>query len=581
MLDSRSPRVLDPHKKAHFSLHISDRITKSDNSAPSYSAVKYNHKPPQTSSTRTTTLTSSTNDTYKLRLEDKDVGKDSDIFTFTGQRTVPKKSYILLFDQSSQKCTLEPLSSSYTFNLQSHNAANVSSTHTKIYPRKSKDDNADTGRAAGAESDDLFDANPDDADDEPDPNNPYDFRHFLKKDKDKEKRGYDSESQFQSSPDYRTGTGSAYNTPVLPASRKPLSSTTSKSTSAKPKPTSQPTPAAKPKPRKRKSPDADPMLQRKPTTTKKQTQSAPSVRLDRAASTHTKPSTKPATNTRKPASKPTNPSSKIKSAEIVHSSSESDADADGESDSPDHPAITHALPVSPPTQPTRYADDSDSDSSDADADDHDTGLLEIEVPDSHSRPTKPKALSSLGLGQTLGLGGSHLSPARNRNGPISLASAANSVEGSPNPGVGAFGTPRKAGAGARQVYQNKDDDEDVIDFGNLGGGAADSEEEEEEEDGGYVEDREDEDDADADADADVEMEDVGGGIEDRDVEPMDLGPPAQTNANGHDRKMSLGTALTAALGGDADGEEEDEEDPLYKEMMQGLAGESSEESEEE
>jgi len=156
--------------------------------------------------------------------------------------------------------------------------------------------------------------------------------------------------------------------------------------------------------------------------------------------------------------------------------------------------------------------------------------LEIEVPDArpshNNRGGRHKALASLGLGQNIGLG-YIASPS---NGPISLASAANSVEGSPNPHT--F-TPNKSRA-------RHHEDEGVIDFGDIGGGASDEEEE----------------------DAEGEDEDV-------DVEPMSIGSPAQG------RRVSV-------AGGMVDEEEGEEDDPLFKEMMEGLAGgESSEESEEE
>ncbi|KAF2475464.1 uncharacterized protein BDR25DRAFT_340208 [Lindgomyces ingoldianus] len=573
MLDSRSPRVLDPHKKAHFSLHISDRITKNDSSVPTYSAVKYNHKPPQASSTRNATLTSSSTDSYELRLEDKDGRKDTDLFTFTGQKTAPKKSYILLFDPSSQKCTLEPLSSTYTFNLQSRNATDISSSHPKIFPRKQKDSDED----ASGDVDDLFDMGVGDDNDDPDPNNPYDFRHFLQKGKDKEKRGYESE-YHQSSPDYRTGTGSALNTPLLPP-RKSAPSIIS-STAVKPRTTQQRQSSSAPKPRKRKSPDADPFVQRKPTTKKQQPQPAPTVRLDRRASTRVPDptptsksnstfnlTTKPA---RKPLPKSQHVSSKIKSAELVHSSDESDIDADGSIDSSHSPHRNHNQNHDPPPHRLHSSPDVDADG-DFDSDDNNTGTgaLEIEVPDSHSRPSR-SALKSLGLGQNLGLSGlGYLkSPS---NGPISLATAASSVEGSPNPGFtpgrpGSRIPGRRAGAGGRYGHADGGDDDGVIDFGNLGGGASGGDGESDEEDGGYVEDQEDDD------------EDEDEGVDDRDVEPMDIGPPAQPSTTqqqqqqpGVGRKMSEGGLVV----------EEDEDDPLYKVMMEGLAGTSSEESEEE
>jgi hypothetical protein len=161
-----------------------------------------------------------------LKLEDKHSSDNKDIFTFTGNRTAAKKSYVLLFDPTSQQATLEPLSDAYTFNLATRNNKDVSSEHSKIYPKKSKDSqHHDEGDS------DLFGevAADDDAGD-PDPSNPYDFRHFLGKEK--EKRGDESEYNV-SSPDYRTGTGSAMNTPQFGA-RKPTGVTASKAKPAEP-----------------------------------------------------------------------------------------------------------------------------------------------------------------------------------------------------------------------------------------------------------------------------------------------------------------------------------------------------------
>ncbi|KAF2682967.1 hypothetical protein K458DRAFT_340829 [Lentithecium fluviatile CBS 122367] len=487
-----SPMVegrLDPHKKALFTLDVSDRIA--DGEVGDYTSVKYNHKPVQPTSSRTTTLTSTGPNAYALKLEDQKEGNKKDVFVFTGQKTAPKKSYILLFDPATQKATLEPLASTYTFNISKKNGADISSTYSKIYPRKQKDD----GQDAAAGDDDLFDESAhDDIDAGPDADNPFDFRHFLSKER--AKRGDESEYNTVSSPDYRTGTGSALNTPQFTA-RRPAAAATSKAKA--------PTQAA-PKPKKRKSPEPE---QRKPAPKK---QVPPTVRLERRATQQKPEPAKPAKPARKAAAAP--PASKIKSAEIIHSSDESDADADGEADpelapSPARPCRSPS-PVYRPASPESDEDEEMEDVGGASALE-----IEIEVPDARpSKPTRPSALSSLGLGYGK-------SPSA---GPISLASAANSVEGSPNP----------------HGFQNRNtqDDDGVIDFGDLGGGIGSDE--------------------DADGDDDV------------DVEPMDIGPPAQRRSSGG------GMALDE---GDADGEEED---PLVKAMMMGLAGgDSSEESEEE
>ncbi|KAF2133710.1 hypothetical protein P153DRAFT_362785 [Dothidotthia symphoricarpi CBS 119687] len=350
---------VEPHKKAHFNLHISDRIAKNDMSSESYSSVKYNHKPAQTSDTRSTTLTASSANAYNLKLEDG----DSDMFKFTGQRTTSKKSYLLLFDPATQKATLEPLTNAYTFNLASRNNKDISSQHPKIYPKKLKDD-AHTKPEA---DEDLFgDTANNDENDEPDADNPYDFRHFLPKEQ--EKRGDESEYGMAYSPDPR----SVVNTPQVSAS------TTTTTTTTKPRP--------EPAPKKRKTaPAANPMVSKPP----RKPAAAPLVRIERPAPDRAPDAAPPK-------------AAKIKSTELVHSSDESDAaspddqDAEGESD-----------------------DDVDADA-DADADDDeddDDGGLQIEVPD--ARPPRPRQNLNTTQQQH-----QHLrSPS---NGPISLASATNS-----------------------------------------------------------------------------------------------------------------------------------------------------------
>ena len=499
VVTAASPRVLEPLRKAHFNVNLSDRLSTDDTSLPAFSGVKYNHKPAQASQSRTSTITArSSGRSYELTISDEEGGKNNTTYRFTGQKSSSKKSYVLVFDPAKQTCTLEPLDSTYTFNLTTKNNSNLTQAYPQLPLRRHEDDPLD--EAGASEYDD------------PDPDNPYDFRHFIKKgDKGKNAGRRENESEVVSSPDYRTGTGSAANTPLLPARRAPTSAASTK-----------PAPAA----RKRKSPEPAALVSKKPTsTTKKPT---PTVRLERKASTRNTTAPKPKASPAKSTTKSTSKSSKAapKSAEIVHSS-------DSEGTPP------------PPPQPQRRRSPSISDE---DEDDDAGGLLTIEVPDARPSPKqRPTALASLGLGNTLGLGGlGFKSPS---NGPISLHSAANSVEGSPNP---RDVTPLRYGRDAQA---------DVIDFGDLGGGDDDEDAEgDEDEDMGYIEDRED-DDEDADADADVD--------------DMDIGPPATVAVP--TRKMSV-----SGLGIGIE-DEEDEDADFVKQMMEGLqeADESSEESEEE
>ena len=385
-----------------------------------------------------------------------------------------KKSYVLVFDPSSQQATLEPLSSSYTFNLATRNGKDISSQHAKIYPKKLKDDTHDK-----EEGDDLFgEAAANDEGGDPDPDNPYDFRHFLSKEKDK--RGDESEYRYASSPDYRTGTGSAVNTPQFGA-RAPAATAQARK------------PVAAPVPKKRKTATTNPMV--KP----KKTQPTPAVRLQRTA-TETAP--KPKGKAAAP------PAHKIKSVEVIESSDESDAE----------PASSPA-PPSPPPQQRQQQHHEDDDDAEGESDDDDGGL-EIEVPDARPPQRNDPALRSLGLGPNLNA--RYLrSPS---NGPISLASAANSDgEGSPN------------------THRNRNA-QDEIDFGDLGSDDAEGDDYDEEE------------------------------YNDRDIEPMDIGPPARHDTNGNDRKASTAAEAPA----------DDDEDDLEELMRRGLeGGDSSEESEEE
>jgi hypothetical protein len=509
---------LEPHKKAHFNVQVSDRLTKGDTSLPAFSGVKYNHKPAQTSQSRSTTISANPSDrSYELTISDKNEGKYDTIYRFTGQKSSSKKSYVLLFDPAKQTCTLEPLSSTYAFNLDAKN----NSKPKQAYPQIPISNHGSQEDGSDEASEDA----------EPDPDNPYDFRHFIKKGS---KNGSRNDSDFASSPDYRTGTGSAANTPLLPARKPPTSAASSKPTAAA---------------RKRKSPEPTPLLSKKPPAAASKKPN-PTVRLERKAtarstSTATTSKPKPSSATaRSSAAKSAPKSSKPppKSAEIVHSS-------DSESSPPPVPEIRSSPAPSRRRSPSPSDDDSDEDNNDS--------VLTIEVPD--ARPSargRHGALASLGLGNNLGLGGlAHMrSPS---NGPISLHSAANSVEGSPNSRAV---TPLRFHGRGRN-----NGDVDVIDFGST---AAGNDDDEEEEDNGYMEDREDEDDAD-DPDADAEGE-----IDDGDVEPMDIGPPATATASAAARKMSV-TGLGIGV------DDEDNEADLMRAMYQGLQDESSEESEEE
>lgn len=456
-----------------------------------------NHKPSQTLDSRSTTLTSpSSTGLYNLRIDDTNDAGDKDVFTFTGQKSQLKKSYVLVFDPSSQQATLEPLSSSYTFNLATKNGKDVSSQHAKIYPKKLKDDTHNKG-----EEDDLFGeaAAVDNEGGDPDPDNPYDFRHFLTKEKEKRGGGDESDYKYASSPDYRTGTGSAVNTPQFGARTQATSVAPARK------------PVTAPAPKKRKPAATNPMVKAK------KTQPTPSVRLQRVA-------TEPKPKAKGKASEPA--ASKIKSAEIIHSSDESDGEVASSPARPSPPPPQRQPPQQQQQQQEQHHSSSDDDD-DVEGESDDDGGLEIDIPDAH-----PPRRNNNGLAPNHGLGGGRFRPSAN-GGPISLESAVNS-DAELSPMLHARNRNHQA--------------EEEIDFGDLGGDDAEGE------------------------DDDDEDEDHDG-----DIEPMDIGPPVRHDAGGqHDRKGSVAVDIPIPV---ADDDEDDLEELMRKGLLEG--GDSSEESEEE
>jgi RNA polymerase II transcription elongation factor len=105
-----------------------------------------------------------------LRITDGDSGT----YAYSGARkSSPKNSYVLVFDTNNQTCTLEPLSSSYTFNLQSTpHESSIATLNDKYPPIPASD-----GEQGQNVEDGSFDE--EGVDDGPDPKNPFDYRHFL------------------------------------------------------------------------------------------------------------------------------------------------------------------------------------------------------------------------------------------------------------------------------------------------------------------------------------------------------------------------------------------------------------------
>ncbi len=135
-----------------------------------------NHRPNLLDSSIKSTIkpTSQNLNIYTLALTNK---ANNEGYIYTGAQH-PSSSLALVYDPNTQSFTLDRLDTDFRFNLQStpsnKDTASLAARHEQL----------DTGisQSVNNNEDDLFDENAADHDpdtDPPDPNNPYDYRHFL------------------------------------------------------------------------------------------------------------------------------------------------------------------------------------------------------------------------------------------------------------------------------------------------------------------------------------------------------------------------------------------------------------------
>ncbi len=136
-----------------------------------------NHRPKLPTSSTKSIITPSKqgqDNDYSLSLTNKENG---DVYLYNGAQQ-PSEAVALIYDPNTQSFTLDKIDTSFRFNLRStptnKDAASLATQHPQL----------ETGLPAPEHiEDDLFDegsTNEHDLTREADPNNPYDYRHFLK-----------------------------------------------------------------------------------------------------------------------------------------------------------------------------------------------------------------------------------------------------------------------------------------------------------------------------------------------------------------------------------------------------------------
>jgi RNA polymerase II transcription elongation factor len=185
-----------------------------------------NHKPNQTSPSRTTVITPSTTaGTYSLTMTDDDDGEKPSRYEYVGGRSSTSSSaYALIYDSAKEGFILDKVDSNFNFNLTSTPWEGDSQKLEQQYPQLSlKDEDPDSGE------DSLFsdDDGELDEDGKPQEKNPYDFRHFLNKRRTSSLESIEYVQQEVSA--------SKISTPIQTATHRPAATSTNRKPASKPR----------------------------------------------------------------------------------------------------------------------------------------------------------------------------------------------------------------------------------------------------------------------------------------------------------------------------------------------------------
>ena len=239
---------IDPTKGAKYQITVSERLLNGTSGKKrSHAAIQckalqlsvwnspyktpVNHKPKLSQSKTTTTIAKpSVSKTYDLTIKTEDNGSK---YTYTGNQT-STDACILVYDPATRKMILDKLDTQFAFNLQSTPANNDTQSLAKQYPHLDAEQSDHELNAGGVVAAPEYQEKQDTGD----PNNPYDYRHFLLEANRRRTVSPEPRSNFGSSPAQRTSTVSSPTArPTRPAAR------------PKPRPRPQQKRAASPSPR--------------------------------------------------------------------------------------------------------------------------------------------------------------------------------------------------------------------------------------------------------------------------------------------------------------------------------------------
>ncbi|KAL4884682.1 RNA polymerase II transcription elongation factor-domain-containing protein [Aspergillus karnatakaensis] len=242
--------MIDPTRQAEYPIILGERLKRnSDKPRSQLINIQYNYKTKAATSNQRSVITKSSHsrDHFNLKITDKAPNAEQNVLTYSYQGSVdPAQSVsesqnhnlVLVFDPKRKAFVLEPVATQLNFNLRSA-PAKTEKQVIQQYPqlRTLQEDEHTSG-------DDRADQTTGNDDGPADDENPYDFRHFLPKEKD----SLDTKlASGNATPEQYANTSKA-NTPLI---------TATKPTSAR---------ASSPRPRPRPKTQSNPLRQKKPAT---------------------------------------------------------------------------------------------------------------------------------------------------------------------------------------------------------------------------------------------------------------------------------------------------------------------------
>ncbi|KAI2728294.1 hypothetical protein CBS147354_2827 [Penicillium roqueforti] len=201
--------MIDPTKQAEYPIVLGERLARNPNTSRLIN-VNYNHKSKSATSQQRSVITHSRSaDLYDLAVTDKAPNADQTLtYSYKGSEDPSgERSLVLIFDPERKVFVLEPVSTTLNFNLRSAPGKTEKQVREQYEQLQIKEEdepaNPVEDRHGGSASEDEGPA---------DDSNPYDFRHFLPKNR----REEDKPPSGYSTPELVTSRAS---TPLMPAAR--------------------------------------------------------------------------------------------------------------------------------------------------------------------------------------------------------------------------------------------------------------------------------------------------------------------------------------------------------------------------